>query len=659
VPFRRVVFIAFFAIFVVLAPAKLSSLAVYAGIDFQPVSQEELKMTSEPLAPGASAIILYREVDRDDSASTIHEDNYYRIKVLTEAGRQYANIEIPFVKDVDQVTHIRARTIKPDGTVVDFNDKVMDKSLAKFHRWNYLAKIFTMPSVEPGCILEYSYTLNLEHAYASHWILSEDMFTKAAHFSIKPYSGGRVPLILRRTWQNLPPGAEIKQDPDTRIHMEAVNIPAFQTEDFMPPPNELKSRVDFDYEPASGDRDPEEFWKRIGKARNLYLENFIGKRKAMEEAVAQIVSPNDTPEVKLHKIYERVQRLHNTSFDLQKTEQEKKREKEKSDENVEDVWKRGYGSSWQLDFLFLALVRAAGFEAYGCALSSRAEYFFKPKTMQSGHLNETAILVKLDGKDLYFNPGSDFAPFGLLNWSETNTPGLRLDKDGGTWIKTRLPASSESRVERRANFKLSDTGDLEGKVTITYTGLEAMYHRVDVRHSDELARKKFLEDRVKIALPATAEAELINQPDWSGSETPLTAEFNVKITGWASNAGRRVLIPAGVFTASEKHTFEHSERTHPIYSEYCYQKADDVTIDLPDGWRVDSVPAEQKNDGHIIAYDLKVENANSALHLTRKLSIDFMLLDAKYYPALRAFFQSVRTGDEQQVVLLPPTPKEN
>ena len=84
-----------------------------------------------------------------------------------------------------------------------------------------------------------------------------------------------------------------------------------------------------------------------------------------------------------------------------------------------------------------------------------------------------------------------------------------------------------------------------------------------------------------------------------------------------------------------------------------------MTIDLPDGWRVDSVPAEQKNDGHIIAYDLKVENANSALHLTRKLSIDFMLLDAKYYPALRAFFQSVRTGDEQQVVLLPPTPKEN
>ena len=30
--------------------------------------------------------------------------------------------------------------------------------------------------------------------------------------------------------------------------MEARNVPAFQTEDFMPPEDELKARVDFIYE---------------------------------------------------------------------------------------------------------------------------------------------------------------------------------------------------------------------------------------------------------------------------------------------------------------------------------------------------------------------------------------------------------------------------
>ncbi len=43
--------------------------SVSASDEWQPISQEELKMTSVPEAPGAPAIILYRQVDRDDSAS--------------------------------------------------------------------------------------------------------------------------------------------------------------------------------------------------------------------------------------------------------------------------------------------------------------------------------------------------------------------------------------------------------------------------------------------------------------------------------------------------------------------------------------------------------------------------------------------------------------
>src|SRR5438552_17351361 len=49
--------------------------AAWAGPGFQPVSPDELKMSSEPLAPGAPAIILYRQVDRDDNSLTSHEDN--------------------------------------------------------------------------------------------------------------------------------------------------------------------------------------------------------------------------------------------------------------------------------------------------------------------------------------------------------------------------------------------------------------------------------------------------------------------------------------------------------------------------------------------------------------------------------------------------------
>jgi len=562
------------------------------------------------------------------------------------------------LKQSENITNIHARTIKPDGSIVNFDGKVFEKTIHKAKGVKYLAKTFTLPDIQVGGIIEYYYTNDFKEfsLFESHWILSDELFTKRAQFSLKPYkSSFDNPFQLRWTWQRLPPGADPKQGADRIIRMEARDIPAFQTEDFMPPANELKSRVDFIYEDDLVEQEPDKFWRHVGKKRNDSLESFVGKRKAMDAVVAQIISPTDAPEVKLRKIYDRVQGVRNTSYEVAKTEQEEKRAKEKPVDNVEDLWKRGYGNGMQLTWLFLALARAAGFEAYGCWVSDRHDYFFVPQTMESQKLNSNVVLVKLNGKDVYFDPGAAFTPFGMLTWPETGTQGLRLDKDGGTWIRTTLPQSSESKIARNAKLKLTDTGDLEGKLTITFTGLEARYPRLENRNTDEVERKKFLEDELKEQIPAAAEVELTNKPDWNSARTPLVAEFDLKIPGWASNAGRRAVVPVGIFTAAEKRIFEHANRVHPIYFEYPFEKADDVTIELPTGWRISSMPNVQNQDGHVVVYNLKVEDNDGTLHLARKLSVDVLILDQKYYNALRKFFQVVRTGDDEQIVLQPGT----
>lgn len=612
-------------------------------------------MTSEPQAPGAPAIILFREVDYDDNGMTSHEDNYMRIKILTEEGRKQGNIEVPFFKTTQDVVNIHARTLQPDGTSLDFDGKVLETTVAKVRGLKYFAKTIALPDVQVGSIIEYRYTIDLRErlTFDTHWIVSSNLFTKEAKFSLKPYKSAYRPMSLRWSWQGIPPGSAPKEGPDHVVRMEVQNIPAFETEDYMPPPNQLKSRVDFIYEGEFMENDPEPFWRHVDKTRNEALENYVGKRKAMEEAVAQIVSPSDPPETKLRKIYDRVQSIRNTSYEVRKSAEEQKREKEKPAENVEEVWKHGYGSYTQLNWLFLGLARAAGFDARGVLVSNRRDYFFSTKSMENHKLTSSVVLIKLDGKDTYFEPGSPFTPFGMLSWSLTGTPGLCLDKDGGTWVTTTLPQSSESHVEHSAKFKLTENGDLQGKVTVTYTGLEALYHRWDVHNSDEIARKRFLENRVKSQVPMPAEVELINEPDWSHPQTPLVAEFSVTIPGWASSAGKREILSVGIFAAGEKRLFERENRVHPIYIEYPYQKLDDVTIELPRGWEVASVPPPQALDGHIVTYDLKVENDRSTLRITRKLTWDFLLLEQKYYASLRNFVQKIRSDDDQQIVLQP------
>ena len=626
------------------------------AVGFQPVSPEELKMTSEPKAPGAPAIILYRQVDRDDRGNTAHEDVYFRIKILTEEGRKYADIEIPFFRDEGSIVNLHARTIEPDGTLINFSGKAFDKSIVRARGVKYLAKTFTLTNVQVGSILEYYYTVDLSETIIinSHWILSDELFTKNAKFSLRPYTSNYIPVNVRWTWNKLPSGtARPAEAPNHVINLEANNIPAFQTEDYMPPENEMKSRVDFIYTEDAPEREPDKYWKKLGKKRNDQLESFIGKRRAMDQAVSEIVAASDSPDVKLQKIYARIQQIRNTSYEVEKSEQEQKRNKEKDPGNVEAIWKKQYGTGAELTWLFLALARSAGFEASGVWVADRQNYFFLPQTMDGGRLDANVVVVKLNGKDVFFDPGAAFTPFGLLPWVKTGVRGLKLDKDGGTWVDTSLPSSSESVIQRKAQLKLSEAGELEGKLTVTYTGLEASHRRVEERLADEAARKKFLEDEVREAIPIVCDVELTNQPDWKSSTPPLVAEFSLKVTGWVSGAGRRALLPVGLFSAPEKHLFDHAERVHPIYFSFPFERADDINIDLPLGWQVSTVPRPEKLDAKAVIYTLEAQNDKGTLHLNRVLNVELMLLPAENYATLRKVFQIVRTSDEQQIILQP------
>jgi len=620
--------------------------------EWQPVTTEELRMTSLPEAPGAPAVILYRQVDRNDDLYC-HQTDYVRIKILTEEGKKYGNVEIPFLKGEASIRGIRARSIRPDGTITGFDGKVYEQTIVKAKGVKYLAKTFTLPDVQVGSVIEYHYTTDFEEGYVfdSRWLLSNELFTRRAKFSLKPYPQ----FTVRWSWPvGLPPGTNPPREEGQTIRMDAQNVPAFLVEDYMPPENSLKFRVDFIYSnEVVAEKDPAKFWKQQGKRNYDSVENFLNKKKAMEQALGEIVSNGDLSEAKLQKIYARVQQLRNTSFEKEKTEQELKREKQKEVNNVEDVWKRGYGNGRQITWLFVGLARAAGLEAYPVLVSRRSEGFFNPGLMNPYQLNDNVALVKLNGKDLFFDPGTAFTPYGLLPWWETGVTGMMLTKDGGAWVTTTLPSSAASKIERKADLKLSNEGLLEGKLTVTYSGLEALWMRMDERNEDETTRKRFLEDRVKECVPTGIEIDLTNKPDWSSSSANLVAEYTLKVPGWVTGAGKRALMPVGLFSSAEKQVFDHAARNYAVYFQYPYEKDDVVSVELPLGWKLGSLPAPQNQDAKAAVYILKAEDKNGALQVTRTLRSDLFMVPKESYPVLRQFFQVVRTGDEEQIILQP------
>jgi hypothetical protein len=82
---------------------------------FQEPSKDELQLAVDPKAPGAPAVFLYREEVTDNF--THYVSVYARIKVLTEAGKEWATVEVPYQPGYQGRPMVEARTIHADGSV--------------------------------------------------------------------------------------------------------------------------------------------------------------------------------------------------------------------------------------------------------------------------------------------------------------------------------------------------------------------------------------------------------------------------------------------------------------------------------------------------------------------------------------------------------------
>lgn len=626
-----------------------------AFADWLPIAADELALKSEPHAPNAPAEYLYTQIDRDDNSGVVHV--YKRVKILTEAGREYANVKIVYNRLRQRVSGIDARTIRPDGSIVEFKGKPYDQSLLKGQGKQFSARVLTLPDVQVGSIIEYRYTLELDEDYVfdSNWVLNDDLFTRHAKFSLVPNSY----FTLRWSWPlGLPEGTDVPKSVRGKIQMETSNVAAFVEEDYMPPESAVRMRVDFIYvDRDSAQKDADSYWKHFEKRTYDRFADFIDYPSVLQAAAKPLVAAGDSAEVKARKLYVWVQGLRNLSFERRKSEEEDKREDLDPNRNVKDVLRHGYGNGNDINWLYIALARAVGVDAYAVQSSTRDQFFFSKDMLNGYQLNTTLVLLKIDGHDIYVDPGTALAPFGLLPWNETIVRGLRLDGHGGTWITTTVPTPDQGLIERSATLKLDETGGLDGRLKVTFNGMAALNMRLENRFDDAIERRKTLEELIQSSVPMSTEVTLVNEPDWNSASQVLTAEFDLKVPGWMQSAGSRGFFAVALFGGEFQHVFDHAIRQHPVYFAYPFERRDDVTVNLPASLRVGTLVPEQSTDLGNLMYTVASEEQDGTLRLRRRVVEKFVLLQSKYYDQLRDFFQQVRAGDEQQVVLLPVSAK--
>jgi hypothetical protein len=636
-------------------------------------TKEELAMTSQEGYPGAPAVYLNRE---ETTVDKLHMwEVYVRLKVLTEKGKDYANVELKYASfrggANSTVTNIEGRTIHPDGTIIPFTGKPYEKLIERTQGnqgYKYMSKVFTMPDVEVGSILEYRYTLRYDdhHLFSPEWYVQSELYLRKGHYVWKPTSreviskrGSREQFTTSLGWfPVLPAGVSVHQtqlpptteDPNGRIilDLDVHDIPPSPHEEHMPPISSFTYRVLFYYTPY---RSTEEFWKQEGKFWSKDRDKFIGPGSKVSAAVSQITAGAQTQDQKLRKIYAAVMQMENTDYTRARERSEDKAEGLGVVHDTDDILERKRGNGDQIAQLFVAMARAAGMKAYLFAVTNRNRSLFTDYYLSLSQLDDNIAVVTVDGKEMFFDPGSRYCPYGHLDWRHTNAGGIR-QSDSGTVIAN-APGESFtfSRTQRIADLKMDEHGEVSGPVKMTYMGHPALYWRHRALLGDSESLKRELREDLEDLLPGGMKVDVVSVSPAEDYENPLVVQYNIK-GAIGTPTGKRLFVPADLFVGNERPIFPNEKRELAVYFNYADMVQDAVRIRLPQNIKAESVPATYKDQYEkAIAYALSNEQKPDSVTIRRDFDLGQFFFEKKDYPALRAFYTKVEGKDQEKLVL--------
>jgi hypothetical protein len=640
-----------------LAAAVLCAVPVLAA--WQPVNPADLALKQSKLDANADAEALFREVhiSNEQHGATYAQNvvsEYVRLKIFTARGKELGNVQLPYYGK-EHIYDVQGRTIHADGSIVELGkDAIFSRVLEKR---GYKTKVitFAMPAVEPGSIIEYRFTKNegeRTNRYQPLEVQSEYPVDELTFF-LKPLSNIYVSYPAMRY---LPFGCNPERGDVTRDGFDVLkikNVPAFHQEPFSPPKYSSKQWILVYYEENSKSG-KDQYWTSLGK--DLYNEygHQIKVNGELKAIATEVMAGAVTDDEKLTKLlnYCRTE-LKDTSRDEIATAS---RDEAKINKNTLDTIHRKQGTTVDINYAFLALAQAAGFDARRADLSDRSTLLFGPAMQSRYFLNSFDIAVNVGGKWQFYDVTNPAVPGGQLRWQEQGVYALVTDGKHPEMVQTPMLGAAENMERRIANLSLSEEGTLEGDIREMKFGNYASEWREHNRYTNDAQREQELRDELKerFADFSLTKVGFTASPDAS---KPVGVVYHIVIPNYTQRSGKRLFVRPDYFASGYGSLFTESTRYNNIYFEFPWSEFDTIEMKVPTGFVLDHADAPtgiKAPPTCVYTVQIRVDQANNALQYERRLVFggkDLLMFDKQVYPTLKKVFDTVHESDNHILTL--------
>ncbi len=627
-------------------------------IKFGKVSVEERALLQAPgIDSAAEAYVLYDLLEMSinqtpEGRPYLKEDRHRRVKLLTEASFDRADVEIVFVRETEKINSIDAMIHFPDGASLELNKK--DIIRERYDDDRDIFK-FTFPGVRVGAIIEYSYSKSDDYiTVPSRYFFQEDIPVRFAEYR------ATIPIMFNYlSLANSSGSYDIKELETidqyyggTRIRHSSIrwgmrDLAAFQdqpyvnnAQDYLP---QVRMQLQSYTYPGQSTQKVFSDWQTT--TEKMYDWDDFGRlyrNKGNSNKVWKVVEPllvgKTTEAEQAQELYDFVAGKISWDGTYRWT----------AENNPNKVYEAALGSSGEASLLLLALLRQAGIEAEPILVPLRnggSPIELYPLLSQFDHV---MVLAVLDGQPTLLDPGSIRRPMGLPRISALNHRAFVANPENPHWISVDVPMADQTVI---TNLVIDENGmaevDIQSRLS-SYFGFRGRQQLDEMETDNELPL-------VNEIIEIFPEAELLSHeiPEEEGESGPLNLKLKMNVPLGQAIDDYLYLQPI-ICPVLEKGLADVEVRLYPVDFTYPWQQRYISNITLPEGFVVEELPKSQKvtsEDGSIVCRYAVEQKAANQLSLNFTVSVARTVYQPEEYKALREIFKMIIDFQESTLVL--------
>ncbi|MBT0606654.1 DUF3857 domain-containing protein [Aequorivita echinoideorum] len=653
--------------------------SIAQNFKFGKVSEEEVLQKEHPQDPSANASILYRETKTEfqysqDTGFYMVTDIYERIKIYSKEGFDWANVTVDLHKSSnggeDKIGGLRGNTYFMDSSGKMQEEKLRNDGIFEEKSSKYLTQTkFTLPALQEGCVIEYKYTItspfifNIDEYKFQETIPVDNVklvFSSPEYFVYNTHQRGWVPyrvekdgyertISFNETTTSTSGFGRTGREMETRNvkfkeHINTVeiqNVPAMKEEAYAGNINNYATALQFELNyidfPGSPIKTYSTTWDDVSD-RIYSVDSFgdeLRRSNYFEKDVDALLSGVTDSREKLVKIFEFAKNKmtwnnYNGYF---------------TNVGVKDAYKKGSGNVADINLMLVAMLRHAGINASPVLVSTKNHGI--PLFPSMNCFNYVIAMVEMNGGQMLLDATNKDGEIGILEPKILNWQGLAISKNGEPFfvpLRSVSPAVQSTMV----NVDLSNNMNVKGSSQSRFTGNYALQYRSHFKNAQEDTQRKELEKEY-----INTELSNVKFGNLEKPYEPVSLQYDFEVLDAVEEVSGKYYFSPLLFMAATENPFKLEERNYPIDYSFPTKNRYIVSINIPEGYKVESIPESSafslgENTG---SFKYAIAQTANKLQLTVELAINEAYIAAADYGNLKKFYELLIAKENEKVVL--------